>query len=213
MGRIVLGGLCGNVNSWDIKYCLAITNFTVTHNGWPFSNFGYPSVYVGSLIGQYGSTHNPSLYNNLAVTSYVKKGATASVNLYFYDFPDKANANESNYTNSDAQITWSSYLRQNAHYGLTYKTSEIKSQAFVDELNNYPMMKEGKKVWMLNPDDGFPCVLKKDFIPSSIDDVIIGTYEKSQGNVREGVFNISGQRLSAPRKGINIINGKKVIVK
>ena len=29
----------------------------------------------------------------------------------------------------------------------------------------------------------------------------------------EGIFNLSGQRLDAPRKGINIINGRKVIVK
>lgn len=216
MGTIRLGGLCGSVSSWNIKYCLAIANFTVSHNGFPITTFGYPSVYVGSLIGHYPtasySTY-PNLYNNLSITSYVKKGATASVNLYFYDFPDKAKTNEANYTNSDAQITWSSYLKQNTHYGLTYKTSEIKSQAFVDELNNYPMMKEGKKVWMLNTDDGYPCVLKKDFIPSGIDNVIIGTHENFQGNVCEGVFNISGQRLSVPRKGINIINGKKVIVK
>ena len=29
----------------------------------------------------------------------------------------------------------------------------------------------------------------------------------------EGIFNLSGQRLDAPRKGINIINGKKVVIK
>ena len=27
------------------------------------------------------------------------------------------------------------------------------------------------------------------------------------------VYNLSGQRLTAPRKGINIINGRKVVVK
>ena len=26
-------------------------------------------------------------------------------------------------------------------------------------------------------------------------------------------FNLNGQRLSAPQKGINIVNGKKVIIK
>ena len=30
---------------------------------------------------------------------------------------------------------------------------------------------------------------------------------------KEGVFNLAGQRLSAPRKGLNIINGRKVLVK
>ena len=27
------------------------------------------------------------------------------------------------------------------------------------------------------------------------------------------VYNLNGQRLSAPRKGLNIVNGKKVIIK
>ena len=27
------------------------------------------------------------------------------------------------------------------------------------------------------------------------------------------IFNLAGQRLAAPRKGLNIINGKKVMVK
>ena len=32
--------------------------------------------------------------------------------------------------------------------------------------------------------------------------------------MRNGViYNLNGQKLSAPRKGINIINGRKVIVK
>ena len=32
-------------------------------------------------------------------------------------------------------------------------------------------------------------------------------------NTIEGIFNLNGQRLFAPRKGLNIINGKKVVVK
>jgi len=31
--------------------------------------------------------------------------------------------------------------------------------------------------------------------------------------VRKGIYTLSGQRLSQPMKGINIINGKKVVVK
>jgi hypothetical protein len=27
------------------------------------------------------------------------------------------------------------------------------------------------------------------------------------------IYNLSGQRLSAPQKGINIINGRKVVIK
>ena len=49
------------------------------------------------------------------------------------------------------------------------------------------------------------------------DDVVTGiesTEKVDYEPARDGhVYSISGQRLSAPRKGINIINGRKVIVK
>ena len=32
-------------------------------------------------------------------------------------------------------------------------------------------------------------------------------------NTIEGIFNLNGQRLDAPQKGINIINGRKVVIK
>ena len=37
--------------------------------------------------------------------------------------------------------------------------------------------------------------------------------ERSSDRSVEGIFNLSGQRLSAPQKGINIVNGKKVVIK
>lgn len=39
------------------------------------------------------------------------------------------------------------------------------------------------------------------------------TVDGNRGSGVEGIFNLSGQRLSAPQKGINIINGKKVVIK
>ena len=35
----------------------------------------------------------------------------------------------------------------------------------------------------------------------------------TNGQATSAIYNLSGQRLTAPRKGINIINGKKVLVK
>ena len=39
------------------------------------------------------------------------------------------------------------------------------------------------------------------------------TVEDNRESQVEGIFNLNGQRLDAPQKGINIINGKKVVVK
>ena len=43
-----------------------------------------------------------------------------------------------------------------------------------------------------------------------IDDIMVEDHQER--NV-EGIFNLNGQRLDAPQKGINIINGKKVFIK
>ena len=39
------------------------------------------------------------------------------------------------------------------------------------------------------------------------------TVEDNRESQVEGIFNLNGQRLDAPQKGINIINGKKVVIK
>ena len=46
-----------------------------------------------------------------------------------------------------------------------------------------------------------------DFDPDGIDDIIAD--EDKQGQI----YSISGMRLKSPQKGINIINGKKILVK
>ncbi len=43
-----------------------------------------------------------------------------------------------------------------------------------------------------------------------IDDI---TVDDQRENDVEAIFNLNGQRLNAPRKGLNIINGRKVVVK
>ena len=43
-----------------------------------------------------------------------------------------------------------------------------------------------------------------------IDNIMVEDNRESQV---EGIFNLNGQRLDAPQKGINIINGKKVVIK
>ena len=50
-----------------------------------------------------------------------------------------------------------------------------------------------------------------------IDDIMVddnfGSDADSQDSRVKGIFNLYGQRLDAPRKGLNIINGKKVFIK
>lgn len=48
---------------------------------------------------------------------------------------------------------------------------------------------------------------------TGIQDVVISDDEMPETKAQNGVFSISGQRLSTPQKGINIINGKKYVIK
>ena len=44
-------------------------------------------------------------------------------------------------------------------------------------------------------------------------DPAVGIANVSGNAVKQTIYNIQGQRLNAPQKGMNIINGKKVFIK
>lgn len=44
-------------------------------------------------------------------------------------------------------------------------------------------------------------------------DTSISEVSGEQLEMKDSIYNLAGQRISAPRKGINIINGKKVLYK
>ena len=108
-------------------------------------------------------------------------------------------------------------------------------EAVVGEYTNY-MLKGGRFIRIKDEDETVKMPANRAYLPlltsevSSIsgstrsivlllwdDDTVTGveTHEKVDYEpARDGhIYNISGQRLTAPRKGINIINGRKVIVK
>ena len=53
-----------------------------------------------------------------------------------------------------------------------------------------------------------------DFMSSHVD-TPTGIYEvrSKRSDVRGEVYNLNGQRLTRPQKGLNIVNGKKVVFK
>ena len=108
-------------------------------------------------------------------------------------------------------------------------------EAVVGEYTNY-MLKDGRFIRIKDEDETVKMPANRAYLPlltsevSSLsgstrsivlllwdDDTVTGveTHEKVDYEpARDGhIYNISGQRLTAPRKGINIINGRKVIVK
>ena len=51
-------------------------------------------------------------------------------------------------------------------------------------------------------------------VPTGIEDVMADTpVQNPIGDGKPVIYNLSGQRLNSLQKGINIVNGKKVLVK
>ena len=75
-------------------------------------------------------------------------------------------------------------------------------------MNIYPQINLGKTMWVAD-EDGYPCISSywRD-INSSVEMIHA---DKGQGN--KNIYTLSGQRLTSPKKGINIVGGKKVLVK
>ena len=70
-------------------------------------------------------------------------------------------------------------------------------------------IKEGTAIITVKTDNGLSadCFVKVDPNASGICNI------QTKESVMLPIFSVSGQRIAAPRKGINIVGGKKVIVK
>lgn len=89
-------------------------------------------------------------------------------------------------------------------------TSNKPSVASVDANGVLTGKAEGLALVTVSTSNGLtsdPCMVKVELDPSGISTVIM------DGKADVPIYTPSGQRLAAPRKGINIVGGKKVIVK
>ena len=84
----------------------------------------------------------------------------------------------------------------------------MMTSAFLDELNLYPMLEtDDGQVWTQDSNGGYPYIVElyntTSINPPKVKDTVSG----------QSFYTLSGQRLAAPRKGINIVGGKKVIIR
>ena len=81
----------------------------------------------------------------------------------------------------------------------------MKTAAFAEELNMYSILELDGPIWK-HVEGSYPYI-------NSINEATAIHEVKMNKAHGSAVYNLSGQQLSAPQKGINIIGGKKVVVK
>ncbi len=78
----------------------------------------------------------------------------------------------------------------------------MKTDKFLNQLNTYSIIEQGMGIWTLD-ENRYPCI-------SEIHPVTSIQNFKMGSNINSPIYNLNGQRLDKPHKGINIISGKKV---
>ena len=68
----------------------------------------------------------------------------------------------------------------------------------------------GDGTWTLA---AMPAYNVKLIVEYGTDEDAIGEIEASHANARDAIYNLSGQRVSTPGRGLYIINGKKILFK
>lgn len=131
---------------------------------------------------------------------------------FYYGGISGSSAPLASFSNNDILLysDWSGRSFERGNDGSTsFSSVQMQTPAFLEELNMYSLLETDEDpLWTQDSNGGYPYVAELYQKASGIEDVVVDGIEE---NVP--IYNLSGQRLTAPKKGINIIGGKKVIVK
>lgn len=234
-------GYSGITGGWDgvIEYCE--NNCSEIYCSQPYGNHSKSSnMYIGGLVG-YGKptirysrsivetikidqsssatmyfsigglggdevllTNNYAIIKNLNVNSVTMNAGSGKVT--FGGVASLKNSNSTaNFSNSDININSSVSMSEGFH-GAIFTSEQMKTNSFLEEINMYSQINMGNSIW--TPDEyGYPCISQVHSGTSSITSIQRDDYLKDK------VYNLFGRRLDKPSKGINIINGRKIIKK
>jgi hypothetical protein len=178
----------------DIICCRSICSFSVKHT--VSANRNYPHIWIQG-IGEGKAANCYSVIPSITISA----NSTCEPNYYGIGYY----LGKGNYSNSDVNFQTTLDIKQSNSGSTAFSSAQMQTPAFLEELNMYPMLEMDGPVWTQD-EGGFPYIAKL-HEASAINPVLI------EGKSNCAIYTLSGQRLAAPRTGINIIGGKKVITK
>ena len=204
------GGIVGVSNSQTIKCCKSILEHVEIVNKTKATTY----FYIGGICGN----GRGEIINSFCSVSSIKFdsvdmyntggavfGGICSVNDEYNDLRSTITAS---FNNSDVSVSnnYKMTTDLNGTNGSTaFSSDQMKTSAFLEELNMYSTIEMDGPVWAQTEGD-YPYIKE---LKSTT-----GIINNKKANIADShVYTLSGQRLSAPKKGINIVDGRKVVVK
>lgn len=211
-----LGGIAGNAYRGSIISCTSISDFYAMFKGSLTMYMSIGGIVGAATITHYSwesSTNSVNIYNCYSPSTWIYAGAgSSSTTVYYGSIVGQNSENgtvstaDANFGASDLSINQTTLHKVKGYSGASsYSSAGMKTDTFLEELNVYPYLKLGKAIW--NRNTGYPYITEL-YETTSITPVK-SDYIKHQNSI----YSISGIRLAVPKKGINIINGKKVYKK
>ena len=163
---------------------------------------------VGKIIANEGCTTAAAI-----IANWNGANTTAVKNNYYRFQPGStttiAIGNKTSSCETPTEVTEKQLMSGEVCYKLNGSQSVINWYQNINE-DSYPVPFENREQVFYNETE--------DFYYNLINDVVVGigsvkSEEPKVETVMTGIFNLAGQRLEKLQKGINIVNGKKVLVK
>lgn len=199
------GGIVGEAGT-KIKCCKSILGHVEIVNKTSATTY----FYIGGISGK-GSRDIVNSYSSISSaefnSAYMYTGATVFGGICA---TNKRNSQiaatiTACFSNSDVSVLSNYNLTYGNNGSTSFSSEQMKTNAFLEELNMYSMLEMDGPVWV-QQEGGYPYIAKL-HEQTSVRSPLADTETK------QPVFSLSGQRITAPRKGVNIVGGKKVVVK
>ena len=178
----------------EITCCRSICSYTVKHNA--SADRYYPNIWICGIGGK--------SVNCFSVIPSITISATNSCSPNYYGIGEKQI--QANYSNSDVNIQTTLNVKQSNSGSTSFTSAQMQTPGFLQELNMYPMLEMDGPMWTQD-EGGYPYIAKL-HEASGISSVFV---DKAQDD--KNIYTLSGQRQTSPKKGINIVGGKKVVVR
>ena len=169
------------------------------------SHEGTQVLYLSGIASAGRSTNcysvNPLIVlNTIYSKAKIIYGGIAAYKKYASE-PQYSFSNNDDYISMDYSRT----IEDGLDGSEAFSAEQMKTAAFAEELNMYSILELDGPIWK-HVEGSYPYINSINEV-TAIDEIKMN---KLQGSA---VYNLSGQQLTAPQKGINIIGGKKVVVK